>query len=183
MKDKHSTASPGRRPVNPQELQHWFLEENIFGPGATLGDVARHFDRSLDHVKRLSAKYHWQARLCEEQAAEAERRHQEVRRRKEIDVVEERLELLAVRDLGRAVLRQKFEHFLRNPEQLTPSETIRLAEWLVRVTQAGAGLSHKLEIQESEHEVRRHIEAQEAAAKNVTRLDRWLEKRETGSDG
>ena len=183
MKDEHSPASPDRRPVNAQELQNWFLEQNLFGPGATLGDVARHFDRSLDHVKRLSTKYRWQARLREEQAAEAERRHQEVRRRKEIDVVEERLELLADRDLGRAVLRQKFEHFLHHPEQLTPSETIRLAEWLVRVTQAGAGLSHKLEIQESEHEVRQHIAAQEAAAKNVTRLDRWLEKRETGSDG
>ncbi len=183
MKDDHSPASPDRRPVNAQELQNWFLEKNLFGSGATLGDVARHFDRSLDHVKRLSAKYRWQARLREEQAAEAERRHQEVRRRKEIDVVEERLELLADRDLGRAVLRHKFEHFLRHPEELTASETIRLAEWLVRVTQAGAGLSHKLEIQESEHEVRRHIAAQEAAAKNVTRLDRWLKERGTGNAG
>ncbi len=80
------------------------------------------------------------------------------------------------------MLRQKFEHFLRHPEQLTASETIRVAEWVVRVTQVGAGLSNKLEIQESEHEVRRHVAAQEAAAKNVTRVDTWLEKRETGND-
>ncbi len=44
MKDEHSPASPNCRPVNAQEL----LEQNLFGPGATLGDVARHFDRSLD---------------------------------------------------------------------------------------------------------------------------------------
>ncbi len=56
MKDDHSPASPDRRPVNPQELLNWFLEQNLFGSGATLGDVARYFDRSLDHVKRLSAK-------------------------------------------------------------------------------------------------------------------------------
>lgn len=183
MKDEHSPASPDRRPVNAQELLNWFLEQNLFGPGAALGDVARHFDRSLDHVKRLSARYGWQARLREEQAAEAERRHREVRRRKEIDVVEERLELLADRDLGRAVLRQKFEHFLRHPEQLTASETLRIAEWVARVTQIGAGISNKLEIQESEHEVRRHIAAQETAAENVTRLDRWLEDRGTGNAG
>ncbi len=41
MKDEHSPASPDRRPVNAQELQNFFLEENLFGPGATLGDVAR----------------------------------------------------------------------------------------------------------------------------------------------
>ncbi len=98
-------------------------------------------------------------------------------------MVEERLELLADRDLGRAVLRQKFEHFLRHPEQLTASETVRIAEWVARITQIGAGISNKLEIQESEHEVRRHIAAQEATAENVARLDRWLKDRGTGNAG
>ncbi len=63
MKDDHSPASPDRRPANAQELENWFLGQNLFGPGAMLSDVARHFDRSLDHVKRLSAKYRWQALL------------------------------------------------------------------------------------------------------------------------
>ena len=121
-----------RRPVNSAELRNWYLERNLFGEGATLRDVAQHFGRSPDQVKRLSAKEQWPAQLRERQEAEAERRHREVCRRKEIDAVEERLEMLADRDLGRAVLRRKLEHYARHPEQLSPSEAIKLAEWVER---------------------------------------------------
>ncbi len=182
MKDDHSPASPDRRPVNAQELQNFFLEQNLFGPGATLGDVARHFDRSLDHVKRLSAKYCWQARLREEQAAEAERRHREVRRRKEIDVVEERLELLADRDLGRAVLRRKLQDYARDPDQLSVAEVIKLAQWVGHTTQVAAGLSSKLEITQRTDAVSHKIAAQQEAAGNVVAIEQWRKRNQGGPD-
>ena len=169
-----------RRPANGAALRNSYLEQNLFGKGATLRDVAQHFGLSLDQVKRLSAKEHWPAQLRERQEAEAERRHREVCRRKEIDAVEERLEMLADRDLGRAVLRRKLEHYARHPEQLRPAEAIKLAEWVERTTQVAAGISSKVELSSRSDEVSRRVAAQGEAAANVTRIEEFLQKGKRG---
>ncbi len=169
-----------RRPANGAALRNSYLEQNLFGKGATLRDVAQHFGLSLDQVKRLSAKEHWPAQLRERQEAEAERRHREVCRRKEIDAVDERLEMLADRDLGREVLRRKLEHYARHPDQLSAAEVIKLAQWVGHTTQVAAGLSSKVEVTQRSDVVSRKIEAQQEVAGNVVAIEQWRKQNRVG---
>ena len=58
----------GRRRVNWEDVRNWFWEQNLFGQGATLRDVARHFDLGLDPVKKRSAAERWSEELKARQA-------------------------------------------------------------------------------------------------------------------
>ncbi len=181
-KQRRNSRQPikARQPINWAEVRAWYLEANLFGDGATLRDVASHFDLTLDQVKKRSARERWAEELRARQQALADRVHREVCRRKEVDVVQERLEMLADRDLGREALRQNLAVYARSPHLLTPSETIRLAEWISRTTQVAAGIAGRPELGERTDSVSRAMAAQAEAAENVVAIDRFLKRGKTG---
>ena len=88
--------------------------------------------------------------------------------------------MLADRDLGREALRQNLELYRRSPHLLTPSETIRLAEWISRTTQVAAGIAGRLELSERTDAVSRAMAAQAEAAENVVAIERFLKEKKAG---
>ena len=179
-KGRTDRPSQAQTPVNWAEARRWFLEQNLFGSGATLSDVAEHFGCSLDQVKKRSAAQGWAEERKARQEDEARRQHREVCRSKEIDVVEERLAMLADRDLGRAVLRHKLQDYARDPDQLSAAEVIKLAQWVGHTTQVAAGLSSKIEVTQRSDAVSRKIEAQQEAAGNVVAIEQWRKRNRVG---
>ena len=181
-KGRTDRPSQARTPVNWADARRWYLEQNLFGPGATLADVAEHFGCSRDQVKKRSAAQGWAEERKARQEDEATRRHREVCRRKEIDVVEERLEMLVDRDLGRAVLRRRLQDYARDPDQLSAAEVIKLAQWVGQTTQVAAGLSSKLEVTQRTDTVSHKIAAQQEAAGNVIAIQQWRKRNQSGPD-
>ena len=177
------TTSPARQPTNWAEVRVWYLEQNLFGDGATLKAVAKHFDLTIDQVKKRSAKERWPDELRARQEAVAQRTHHKVCARKEVDAVEERLEMLADRDLGRDALRQNLDLYARSPHLLTPDQTIRLAEWISRTTQVAAGIAGRLELSERTDAVSRAMVAQTEAAENVVAIEHFLKRKKAGAGG